>query len=889
MSKAREFLKTVPGLRPAVLWARSGRDKSLRCLRSLRSNHNTKFLRSLRDIGKGKRAWILGNGPSLTQLDLSLLKDEITFTCNAIFLLFAELDWVPTYYMVEDCYVAEDYAREINNLHGPVKIFPQDLKRVLRPDDKTCYVDFIRGDYPCFPRFSGDCCRQVYWGGTVAYMMLQLADWMGYNPICMIGMDMSYEVPDYIEEDGVTIVSREADVNHFHPDYFGPGKRWHHPKVSRMKLSLQYAAQHLAAKGVRIINATAGGKLEAFQRIAYEDVLRHPPWRTDVRPRSDDSDASKKQVPSVTSTRETCGPKPDMSIIVCTHNRSSMLEVTVRSLLNNAGLPPDCFELLVIANNCVDDTEGRVAKLRSTYDNLRLVEEKSPGLANARNRGIIEARADILLFFDDDIVANPDYAQHMLAAFSCKSVLAVGARVLHDPDSPAPRWMKSRYPGYVATRLDLGLKATDLDEKPGPVGAAMAFRREVFDRFGLFCGELGRRGSNLLANEELDILRKVKTIPLACHYVPLATVTHFTHPQRMSRAYMLQRAFWKGISNSRSNLKDSRLRGVPSLPRAIVRWFRTLLSAIRRSAVELLEASFTILMATACHLGSVVEFARRVFSRDVLRRLKRSLPGRAVRAIGGKLVWAWHVLLLLLNRRPDKLSVQIQSTSVCNGRCVICPYLDSWHNHNPGRMSDELFDDILRQLKGMKIDKFCMYLANEPLCDGELIERLEKVIENLEFKVLEISTNASILTPEKAEALASLLGHVPHAIWISFHGCDKESYERIMGLDFERSLANVVNLLKLADKRKLNISLRGAGSALRKDNRSSPHHFTARQYHDFWETVFLKHQIVNRPKLTYLRYHDRAGSIRRNEYNFELERTLMETLSYAVMTTNAGR
>jgi hypothetical protein len=264
MVRIREFLKMIPGLLPVVIWIRTVRDRR-------RESLVTCNLNRFRNIHRDQPAWIIGNGPSLTMLDLSLLKNQITFGVNGIWLLFDQLGWMPTYYVVEDSYVAEDNAEAIGGIHGPVKIFPSDLHCFLKPDGNTYYINLQRGEYPRFPRFSKDCDKIVYWGGTVTYTNLQLANYMGCNPIYLIGMDLDYKIPDYKE--GITIVSREADVNHFHPDYFGPGKRWHDPRVDRMKMCLEHAGQHLAAKGVYVINATRGGKLEAFPRAKYENVV----------------------------------------------------------------------------------------------------------------------------------------------------------------------------------------------------------------------------------------------------------------------------------------------------------------------------------------------------------------------------------------------------------------------------------------------------------------------------------------------------------------------------------------------------------------------------------------------------------------------------------------
>ena len=102
-------------------------------------------------------------------------------------------------------------------------------------------------------------------------MMLQLAHWFGCSPIYLLGMVLSYHVPDHA--DGTVITSREADVNHFHPAYFGPGKRWHPPRVDRMQKCLARAFETLAARGVQVFNATRGGNLQGIERAKYEDVF----------------------------------------------------------------------------------------------------------------------------------------------------------------------------------------------------------------------------------------------------------------------------------------------------------------------------------------------------------------------------------------------------------------------------------------------------------------------------------------------------------------------------------------------------------------------------------------------------------------------------------------
>lgn len=242
---------------------------------------NEKRIKSLKDIHKGKRCFIIGNGPSLNLLDLTKLKDEFTFGVNAIYLNHENMGFYPTYYVVEDNLVAEDRAHEINEYHGSkLKFFGTYLSYLLKQDPETVYLNVLRNyaDKKNFPVFSKDIVRKLCVGGTVTYLCLQLAYYMGFEEVYMIGFDHNYVIPKSAEisnkrETGFDIVSTEDDPNHFHPDYFGKGYRWHDPNVERMEVGFRKAREVYEADGRNIYNATAGGKLEAFKRIDYNTLF----------------------------------------------------------------------------------------------------------------------------------------------------------------------------------------------------------------------------------------------------------------------------------------------------------------------------------------------------------------------------------------------------------------------------------------------------------------------------------------------------------------------------------------------------------------------------------------------------------------------------------------
>lgn len=237
--------------------------------RSAAGRANLQALRALRGRHAGRRCFVLGNGPSLKRTDVRRLRDEVTIGSNALFLLFDFMGFRPTFHTVEDTLVAEDRAPELNALRGTTKVFPLDVSYCLGRDDDTLYINFVR-EYRGFPRFSDSFDRVCYWGGTVTMLNLQLAYYLGCNPIYLIGFDHSYRVPANLASD--VIVSESDDVNHFHPGYFGKGYRWHDPMVERMESAYRVARAFLETRGVKVFNATAGGQLEVFERVSYDEI-----------------------------------------------------------------------------------------------------------------------------------------------------------------------------------------------------------------------------------------------------------------------------------------------------------------------------------------------------------------------------------------------------------------------------------------------------------------------------------------------------------------------------------------------------------------------------------------------------------------------------------------
>lgn len=228
---------------------------------------------------RGKRCFIIGNGPSLNKHDLTLLENEYTFGVNSFYYKTRETGFTPYFYVVEDSSVMKENIEEIRSYSAPFKLFPTNYKTLHPKQPNTFFFRMNRGFYekssPNFvvPRFSTDASDVLYCGQSVTYINLQLAYFMGFEEVYLIGMDFSYVIPESHSRKGDVLLSDTDDPNHFHKDYFGKGKTWKDPKLDRVALNYKMAKLVYESTGRRVLNATIGGSLEVFQRVDYASLF----------------------------------------------------------------------------------------------------------------------------------------------------------------------------------------------------------------------------------------------------------------------------------------------------------------------------------------------------------------------------------------------------------------------------------------------------------------------------------------------------------------------------------------------------------------------------------------------------------------------------------------
>lgn len=256
---------------------------------------NVKRLRELKGMYKGKRCFIMGNGPSLKRTPLEKLENEFVWGFNRCYLLFNQINWRPTFYAAVDTLVVPDIASELNKL---TKDLPETLfffpvifyfnNTLTHRNNIVLFrqigMDTSKGPGGFFSPNAANCLRVPH---TVAITALQLSVYMGFNPIYLVGCDTSYTIPEGLDRQGEVvdpgtgekisgfeiISTSDNDPNHFDPRYFGAGSKWHAPNVRGMIFGYKMAKRVCDTQGVKVFNATIGGMLEVFPRVDYNELF----------------------------------------------------------------------------------------------------------------------------------------------------------------------------------------------------------------------------------------------------------------------------------------------------------------------------------------------------------------------------------------------------------------------------------------------------------------------------------------------------------------------------------------------------------------------------------------------------------------------------------------
>ena len=239
-----------------------------------------------------------------------------------------------------------------------------------------------------------------------------------------------------------------------------------------------------------------------------------------------------------------------LSLIIPTHNRSERLIAALESVIRQ-DLPAADWECVVVSNNSTDDTVARFGDFAARYPglNLRLVTEDGPGVSYARNRGIAETSAPLLVLIDDDERINPGFLRAYADFFDAHpDAVVAGGRIIAEYVTGRPAWLSKYTEMPIANPMDFGDAVRPFPAGRVPGGGNMAFRRSAALRYGGFDPSLGRVGRMLIGGEENDFFERLMRGGETCWYVPGAVMWHIIPPEKLTESYFRRLCYNVGVS-----------------------------------------------------------------------------------------------------------------------------------------------------------------------------------------------------------------------------------------------------------------------------------------------------------------------------------------------------
>ncbi|BCG64119.1 MAG: hypothetical protein methR_P1885 [Methyloprofundus sp.] len=268
-----------------------------------------------------------------------------------------------------------------------------------------------------------------------------------------------------------------------------------------------------------------------------------------------------------------------LSILICTHNRVVLLQRTI-DYLNKIARPDHyAINIFVAANACTDDTVQYLQNYQQSAQEgtlpLEWIEEPTPGKSNALNSAIPKLKAGIIAMVDDDHRIDDNYlmaishavTQHPNADFFC-------GKIIPDWDGSEPQWVheqgKYRIYPLPVPRFELGEKSINVTQKIAvPGGGNLVIKNELFSKIGSFSTEFGPVGHNLGGAEDIEwVIRAYKSGALL-QYIPEIIQYHYVESDRMTLAYVIQKAYERSSSTVRLNDAAKNFTGL--FPRYLLR------------------------------------------------------------------------------------------------------------------------------------------------------------------------------------------------------------------------------------------------------------------------------------------------------------------------------
>lgn len=249
------------------------------------------------------------------------------------------------------------------------------------------------------------------------------------------------------------------------------------------------------------------------------------------------------------------------SLVIATYNRAEQLMITLRSVAAQTA-DKTIWECIVVDNNSTDHTRSNVETfIECNPDiNLRYVLERKQGVSYARNRGITEAKGEIISYIDDDERVVPGFIDAYIDLFDkYPNAMYAGGKNISDFPSGRPDWMSKYTEEPIAFPMDFGENIRPFPKNKKPGTGNIAIRKEALNIVGIFNTNLGRVGSNTSGGEDFDLFERMEAHKFECYYAPKAVMYHIIPESKLNRDYFVRLAYNNGIGQwTRASLRGKK-------------------------------------------------------------------------------------------------------------------------------------------------------------------------------------------------------------------------------------------------------------------------------------------------------------------------------------------
>jgi glucosyl-dolichyl phosphate glucuronosyltransferase len=330
------------------------------------------------------------------------------------------------------------------------------------------------------------------------------------------------------------------------------------------------------------------------------------------------------------------GSAKKFSIVIPTYNRAAELRQTLASLakLSVSGT----WEVIVVDNNSSDDTRQVVREAAQSFPaDLRYFFEPKVGRSAALNTGIKAASGQIIATTDDDVRVDADWLDQAEQGLEQGKSDFVGGKVLPIWAGAKPDWISNRGGRHwsVIALLDYGPVPVEFGKRYAPLGVNLAFRRDAFERAGLWDSRIGRKAGTLLGQEVREWCMRAREAGLKGMYVPGMVVHHVIPQDRLNKRYFRRWFYWHGVS-------------------------RAMLYQQRNIDMQSPEET-GLDFSKVPHILGVPRYMYRTFLGSIAGIFRAKLAGRAGESFDHEL-WLWFFLGVVRQRWKDRRLGEAEST-----------------------------------------------------------------------------------------------------------------------------------------------------------------------------------------------------------------------------------